>query len=100
MTDEDILNRFWWGDEKITSYSGRIDITLWICYAVFLRNATLWWIVDAVSIGGDTDTYWAIVGNMTGALTWEKPDKKALSQLPDIQDIQEEISNFVEICNS
>lgn len=95
ISDDEILDMFWWWDNKITAYSGRIDITLWICYALFLRNHSSEWVIDAVSIGWDTDTYGAIVWNMVWAYTGENPQKNYLEKVPEINTIQDEIKSFV-----
>lgn len=98
LSDEEILQVFWWGEQAITKYSGRIDITLWICYALFLRNPHSDCIFDAISIGGDTDSYGAIVGNMLGALTGATSKHMHLiSQIPEIQSIQDETWKFIEV---
>lgn len=99
LNDEEILEIFWWGDSKITASSGRIDITLWICYALFLRNHGETGIIDAVSIGWDTDTYGSIVWGMIWAFTWVLPREKDLSQIPEIEIIKQETHDFIELLN-
>lgn len=46
---------------------GYVLYTLGISYALFFRNRSFDAIVDAINIGGDTDSYAAIVGAMVGA---------------------------------
>ncbi len=97
LSDDKILEYFGWWDEKITSVSWRIDITIWMCYAVFLRNPNINGIIDAVSIWWDTDTYGAIVWNMVWAYTWDRPRNRSLNQIPDIQILQKETQQFIEL---
>jgi len=99
MSDTDIRENFWRGENKITAYSGRIDTTLGICYASFLRNPHMDGIIDVISLGWDTDTYWAIVGNMVWALQAETPDTSMMSQIPDIEIIEQETKTFVAMLN-
>lgn len=95
ISDEEILKIFWWWEWEITKTSWRVDITLWICYALFLRNPRLWAIIDAVSIWWDTDTYWAIVWNMVWAYTALLPEEKLISRIPEITTIREETQKFI-----
>ena len=97
LTDEQILDFFGWWDQKITSVSWRIDVTIWMCYALFLRNSNISWIIDAVSIWWDTDTYGAIVWNMVGAYTWNNPNDKYLDQIPEIQELKNETKQFIRL---
>jgi len=100
ISDDEILKTFWWWTQEITKFSWRIDITLGMCYALFFRNPTLSGILDAVSIGWDTDTYGAIVWNMVWAFTWDKPSEKYLSKIPEIETIKQETQRFIQLLES
>jgi len=95
LTDNQILEYFWWWDKEITKFSWRVDITIGMCYALFLRNPNLGWIIDAVSIWWDTDTYGAIVWNMVWASAWDKISEDYISQIPEIESIKQETHMFI-----
>lgn len=52
---------------EVVHNMGYVLYTLGISYALFFRNRSFDAVVDAVNIGGDTDSYAAIVGAMVGA---------------------------------
>lgn len=97
FSDEEILQYFGWGEHPITKFSGRIDITLGLCYALFLRNPSYSCLFDAVSLWGDTDSYGTIVGNMVAAFSWNNwMLDDLLESIPEIEIIKQETQRFIQ----
>jgi ADP-ribosylglycohydrolase len=67
---EDIYSRYVRkiDDEKRPAFN--ILSTIGIVYAVFMRDPTFLGLQKAISIGWDTDTYWATIASMIWALRW------------------------------
>ncbi|EKE27644.1 MAG: hypothetical protein ACD_3C00182G0005 [uncultured bacterium (gcode 4)] len=95
LSDEMILEKFWWWEEKIYK-SCYIAVTLPIVYSIFLRNPDLRWFFGSINIWGDTDSYWAIMWNMVGAYRGGFLHDKFLWQLQDFDTLKERIAVFAQ----
>jgi len=93
LTDEEIYNEFGWTGPVKNSWF--ITTTLWIVYALFLRDTTIDSVWDAVNFGWDTDTYASIIGNMSGSLHGEQYDDKLIGQIQDIDTLKKQVNDFI-----
>ena len=94
ISDEEILEKFGWWDEKITK-SCYIWVTLPIVYSIFLKNPNFKWFLDVINIGWDTDSYWAIIGNMIWAYSGKFYPEKYEKWVRDIEEIKSKVNIFV-----
>jgi len=90
-TDEEILSKFWRWDNDIKS-SCFVYFTMWIVYSIFFRNPNFQWLLDAVNIWWDTDSFWAIIWNMIWAYNWKFYEEEFAKWVK----IYEEIKNIWE----
>ncbi len=68
--------------------------TFGIVYACFLQNPNFAWLLDAIKIWYDTDTQWAIIGNMIWALHGPFYDQKYINWIKEKETIQKHIDDF------
>jgi len=100
LSDEEIIEQFgrWKLDEnnpRDIFKSGYVIFTLWIVYAIFLRDENFDVILNAVNIWWDVDSYGAIAGNMVGAYKGMEYEKKYIDGLQKKEGIISDINAFI-----
>lgn len=95
ITDKEIIYEFWRWDNSPKS-SWYINITLPVVYCLFFRNPSYEWLIDAVNIWWDTDTFAAIIWNMIWALSWDEWPKQLNNELKDYDKINDIAEIFIQ----
>jgi hypothetical protein len=96
INDDEILKKFWWWEEKIYK-SCYIGVTLPIVYSLFLRSPDIRWFLDSINIWWDTDSNWAIMGNMIWAYMGKFYPNKFDEKLQDVDRIKERVKIFSDL---
>ncbi|MFA6255724.1 MAG: ADP-ribosylglycohydrolase family protein [Candidatus Absconditabacterales bacterium] len=102
LSDQEIIEHFGRGkieenNPKNIFKSGYVIFTLGIVYALFLRNGHFEGLIDAVNIGGDTDSYAAIMGNMIGAYQGIEYQEKYINGLQKKEEIIADVNKFIDV---
>ncbi|MFZ2151386.1 MAG: ADP-ribosylglycohydrolase family protein [Candidatus Absconditicoccaceae bacterium] len=100
LSDEEILDKFGRGnietdDPRDVFKSAYVIFTLGIVYAIFLRDENFDVILNSINIGGDTDSYAAIAGNMVGAYNGIEYEDKYINGLQKKDEILSDTQAFI-----
>lgn len=86
--------------DKPMKWGFHVATTFGFVYANFLQDRDWNWLLQAVNIGYDADSQWAVIGNMIGALNWPFYDQKFVDDLRDKAYIQNTLDQFLKALDS